>query len=393
MDPREPLFELDLATTLEVLASGAMVFDQRGKLLMANQRCLNMLGFQSLAELIDEHDGRTRRIRILSMDGLPMAHPQRLVQRALAGKTLVVDFERIDQCDGRPQMIFRVDVSPLLDRTGRVIGAIKLIRDVSTEYELTRRRHEFVRVAMHELRTPTTVLRLHAQRLLQAEAPWPPPVRGSVEAVDRATRRIETLSVKLEDIATVAAGLPIPIQPSTLHLDALVADVVQSLRPEQAARVQMRAAPAQVWADRTRLREVLEALLDNALRYSDAPATVGVEVDQHDGQVELSVADHGIGIPEAKQSHVFEQFYRAHVDTPFDRGGLGASLFLANQIMKEHGGRIWFESKERQGSVFHLALRATPPAGASSGPDVSEQKENLPSGPFLGQLLRRSDLR
>jgi PAS domain S-box-containing protein len=361
MNARQPLSELDLAATLEVLASGAMVFDQRGKLLMVNQRFMNLLGFRSLAEVIDEHDGRTRRIRIMTMDGLPVEHPQRLVEQALTGKTLVADFERVDQCEGRPQMILRVDVSPLLDRHGRVIGAIKLVRDVSTEYELTQRRHEFVRVAMHELRTPTTVLRLHAQRLLQAEAPWPPPVRGSVEALDRATRRIETLSVKLEDIATVAAGLPIPIRPSTLHLDALVADVVQSLRPEQAARVHTRAAPAQVWADPTRLREVLEALLDNALRYSEAPAIVGVEVDQHDGQVELSVADHGIGIPEAKQSHVFEQFYRAHVDTPFDRGGLGASLFLASQIMKQHGGRIWFESKERDGSTFHLALWAAAP--------------------------------
>jgi signal transduction histidine kinase len=200
---------------------------------------------------------------------------------------------------------------------------------------------------------------LHAQRLLQAGAAGTAPVHASVEAVDRATRRIETLSVKLQDIATIAAGLPIPIQPSALRLDALVADVVKSLKPEQSARVHTKAAPAQVCADPTRLREVLEALLDNALRYSEAPSSVEVEVGECDGHVELSVADHGIGIPEAKQHHLFEQFYRAHVDTPFDRGGLGASLYLADQIMKRHGGRIWFESKERQGSTFHLALRAS----------------------------------
>jgi signal transduction histidine kinase len=358
MDARQPLSELDLATTLEVLSSGAMVFDRQGNLLMVNRRGLNMLGFGSLAEMIAEHKGRTRRIRIMDLDGCPVEHPEALVFRALAGKTFVQDFELVVPCGGRPQMVVRVDVSPLLDRNGQVIGAIKLIRDVSAEYELTQRRQEFVRVAMHELRTPTTVLRLHAQRLLQAGAAWPAAVCASVEAVDRATRRIETLSVKLEDIATIAAGRPIPIQPSALHLEALVADVVKSLKPEQSARVHTSAAPAPVCADPTRLREVLEALLDNALRYSEAPATVEVDVRQRDGQVELSVADHGIGIPEAKQQHLFEQFYRAHVDTPFDRGGLGASLYLADQIMKRHGGRIWFESKERQGSTFHLALRA-----------------------------------
>jgi signal transduction histidine kinase len=358
MDVREPLSELDLATTLEVLSAGAMVFDREGKLLMMNRRGLDMLGFGSVAEAIDEHEGRKRRVRVMTLDGCPVEHPEAIVFRALTGKTIIWDFELVVPCEGRPQMVLRADVSPLLDRNGQVIGAIKLIRDVSAEYELSQRRNEFVRVAMHELRTPSTVLRLHAKRLTQAGAAWPAAVSASVEAVDRATRRIETLSVKLEDIATIAAGRPIPIQPSALHLDALVADVVKSLKPEQSARVHTRAAPAPVFADATRLREVLEALLDNALRYSESPAIVEVDVGQHDGQVELSVADHGVGIPEAKQQHVFEQFYRAHVDTPFDRGGLGASLYLADQIMKRHGGRIWFESKERQGSTFHLALQA-----------------------------------
>jgi signal transduction histidine kinase len=356
MDARQPLSELDLATTLELLAVGAMVFDRQGKLLMMNRRGLEMLGFASVAEAIADHEARPPRFCVTTLDGSPV-HPEALVFRALTGKTIEQDVERV-VAGGRPQMVLRVDVSPLLDRNGQVIGAIKLVRDVSAEYELTQRRHEFVRVAMHELRTPTTVLRLHAKHLLQAGAAWPPPVHASVEAVDRATRRIETLSVKLEDIATVAAGLPIPIQPSPLHLDALVDDVVKSLKPEQSARVHTTAAPAQVSADPTRLREVLEALLDNALRYSEASSTIEVDVCQRDGQVELTVADHGIGIPEAKQRHLFEQFYRAHVDTPFDRGGLGASLYLADQIMKRHGGRIWFESKERQGTTFHLALQA-----------------------------------
>jgi signal transduction histidine kinase len=292
----------------------------------------------------------------MTMEGVTVGHPQGLVQRALAGEAVAEDFERVAPYDGRPQMIIRASVGPLLNRNGEVIGAFKLVRDVTREYELDQRKREFVCVTTHELRTPTTVLRLHAQRLLRAEPMSPASVRACAEGVDRATRRIETLAVKLHDIATVAAGEPIAIQPSTFRLDALVADVVQSLQPDDSSRVRTRAAPAQVRADPTRMREVIEALVDNALRYSEAPASVDVDVGEHDGHVELSVADHGIGIPEAKQRHVFEQFYRAHVDTPYDRGGLGASLYLADQIMKRHGGRIWFESKERHGSTFHLAL-------------------------------------
>jgi two-component system phosphate regulon sensor histidine kinase PhoR len=83
-----------------------------------------------------------------------------------------------------------------------------------------------------------------------------------------------------------------------------------------------------------------------------------VDVQAREGQVELSVADHGIGIPHAQQPHLFEHFYRAHAGTPFDRGELGASLYLADHIVKQHGGRIWFESAERRGSTFHVAFNA-----------------------------------
>jgi signal transduction histidine kinase len=211
---------------------------------------------------------------------------------------------------------------------------------------------------MHELRTPATTLRLHAQRLLRSTAPSAQQVRESAEAIDRATRRIETLAVKLQDIATVAGGEPLALQPARFRLDILVADVVQSLEPEQARRVHTATLPAEVCADAIRLREVVEALLDNALRYSEAPAEVDVGVEARDGEVELSVTDHGIGVPQAKQPHLFEQFYRAHAGTRFDRGGLGASLYLADHVVKQHGGRIWFESAEQHGSTFHVALHA-----------------------------------
>jgi PAS domain S-box-containing protein len=349
--------EIDVASTLEAMPSGAFLFDARGKLLVVNRQAMRMFGFRSFDEAADETEGRTHALQPVTMQGAPHETPA-LVQRALAGEVSTEDLERVAPLDGKPQRIVRASFAPVVSRDGEIVGVIKITRDVTVEYELARRKDEFVRVSTHELRTPTTVLRLHAQRLLRG-SPTPEGLRASAEAIDRATRRIETLTVKLHDIATVAAGEPIPFQPSAVRLDILVTDVVQSLEPDQARRVRTTTAPAEVCADETRLREVVEALLDNALRYSAAAGSVEVDVRPRDGQVELSVADHGIGIPQAKQPHLFEQFYRAHVNTPFDRGGLGASLYLADRIVKQHGGRIWFESTERRGSTFHVALRAS----------------------------------
>ena len=81
-------------------------------------------------------------------------------------------------------------------------------------------------------------------------------------------------------------------------------------------------------------------------------------------QAEVSVTDHGLGIPLDRQERIFERYYRAHAGTPEDYGGLGLSLDMSREIVTRHGGRIWFESTPGQGSTFHFAL----PAGKEPEP-------------------------
>jgi PAS domain S-box-containing protein len=347
--------ELDLPSTLEAMDVGVCVFDRRGKPVFVNREARRIFGLANSEEAAVAFDGRARKTRVTTMQGAAV-NPIAYVRRALAGESVREDFERVAPLDGKPQTVVRTCFSPVRSRAGEIIGAVKLAQDVTAMYDLDRRKSEFVRVTTHELRTPATVLRLNAQRLLVSTVPAPEQLRAAAEAIERATRRIEALSVKLTDIATVAMGERIALRRTEFRLDDLVADVARSVEPDQAGRVRTTMVPARVCADCARIREVVEALLDNALRYSDPPASVEVDVVVYNAHVELSVADHGIGIPAAKQPHMFEQFHRAHVDTPFDRGGLGASLYLAAQIIRQHGGRIWFESAERRGSTFHVAL-------------------------------------
>ena len=331
---------IDAAPVMEAMHSGAFLFDKQGKLLLANREAMRMFAFRSFAEAADHFEGRKQVMRVVKLEGPQLRTPHIWIRRALAGETLTEDLERVEPLDGKPHMIVRVSFAPVRNRDGEVIAVLKTVRDVTLEYDLARRKNEFLSVTTHELRTPATILRLRAQRLLHTTEFTADQIDRTAEAIDRATRRIETLAVKLADIATVATGEPLALQPTDLRLDTLVADVVQSLEPEQAQRVHTTMSPTEVRVDATRMREVIDALLDNALRYSEAPASVDVDVEARDETVELSVTDHGIGIPEAKQPHVFEQFYRAHAGTQFDRGGLGASLYLADHIVKQHGGRI-----------------------------------------------------
>jgi signal transduction histidine kinase len=122
----------------------------------------------------------------------------------------------------------------------------------------------------------------------------------------------------------------------------------------ESGRIHLSSAPAPVLGDANRLRQVISSVIDNALRYSTAPVEVAVRAD--DGVAEVVVVDRGVGIPPAKRAHLFEAFYRAHNGEPFDRGGLGASLYLADHIMRVHHGRIWFEANPDAGSTFHITL-------------------------------------
>jgi signal transduction histidine kinase len=75
-----------------------------------------------------------------------------------------------------------------------------------------------------------------------------------------------------------------------------------------------------------------------------------------ESDVLVRVRDRGVGIPRDKRDDIFQRFFRAHTDTPYDRGGMGVGLYLSQAIAREHGGGIWFESTEGGGSTFHLRL-------------------------------------
>lgn len=101
-------------------------------------------------------------------------------------------------------------------------------------------------------------------------------------------------------------------------------------------------------------------LLDNAIRYSPRGGEVEVRVTRDGSSAVVSVRDEGMGIPTERQGNLFERFYRAHIGTPLDYGGLGVGLYISRETVREHGGEMWFESEEGKGSTFFFRLALAP---------------------------------
>jgi signal transduction histidine kinase len=109
-------------------------------------------------------------------------------------------------------------------------------------------------------------------------------------------------------------------------------------------------------ADRRRLAEVLQNLLDNAIQYTPSGGQIMVSASAENGEVTVTVSDTGIGIPQVDQPRIFERFYRVDVARSREVGGTGLGLSIAKHLVEAHGGRIWVESEIGQGSQFHFTV-------------------------------------
>jgi len=218
-------------------------------------------------------------------------------------------------------------------------------------------REEFMAAAAHELRTPLTVIKGRAQMALRAGVP-DERLRQTMDSIDRYVNRITRIVNDLLLAVRVRPGLT-ALHLTDLDLSALVAETTaQIARRNGGVSLQVQPdGPLVVRGDRGLLEEVITRLIENALSYSLAPHRVEVRAERQDGEAVVSVTDHGVGIPVARQPHVFEPFYElVPSGEPGYTGIVNLGLYLSKQIVEAHGGRIWFVSTPGSGSTFSFSL-------------------------------------
>jgi signal transduction histidine kinase len=251
-------------------------------------------------------------------------------------------------------------VQLLADQAAVVLESRALIDEaarVRAREEATRLKDDFLSAAAHDLKTPLTTLVAQAQ-LLERRARRNPSAPADLHGIDRLVKeakRLSTLVVELLDASRAERGLLVG-QTQPVDLAALARE---SCARQADGRCRVEAPePVVAPADPARAAQLMDNLVENALKYSprSEPVVVRVWLDHDDARI--AIADHGIGIPAADQPHVFDRFYRAgNVD---DRrfAGMGLGLYICKGIAEQHGGRIWVESTPGRGSTFHVALPA-----------------------------------
>ena len=248
----------------------------------------------------------------------------------------------------------------------RLAAALENARLHETAREAIRARDEFLVLAAHELRTPLTALQLFAYDMQHAAS------RGAVAesargaALDRQVQRLGSLIDRLCESARLRA------EGMTLALDSCDLAAIVRERASAAAERRRRGGSAIVvradssavgrW-DRTRMAQVVDELLDNAIKFGEGkPIEVRLETDGKD--VTLAVRDHGVGIPADRLASVFAPFERAVPKEHF--GGLGLGLHVAKSIVEAHGGSIEASSQPGQGTTMVARFPLVPPITAAA---------------------------
>ena len=225
--------------------------------------------------------------------------------------------------------------------------------------EANRLKGELLSVLAHEMRTPLTSIKGYSTALLMQEASFDPDVqRKFLEIIDEECDTLEALVHDLLESSVIDAGL-LKLEPQPVMLPRLSREVIEEIAHRTDQHRFLVDFPDDfpiLDADPDRLKQVLRNLLDNAVKYSPEGGLVITRGEFTDTEVTLSVADQGVGISPQHLNRLFDKFFRAESGLGHHVVGSGLGLPIAYTIIEAHGGRIWAESTEGQGSTFYFTL-------------------------------------
>ncbi len=307
------------------------------------------------------HDGGAGQLGLVyASDGTtPLTREQMPTIRGVGGEEFD-DYRIWVGDDPATRLALSVFARSLRDPTGAFVGAVLAYKDVSELVRALRAQEDFVTAVSHELRSPLSSVLGHTELLLESDA-LPDDVQHGLEVVKRNSVRLQHLVADLLETGQQREGTT--LSRSWIDVASLVREVVESALPGAAARgvtLDLEApSTALAHVDPPRLRQVVDNLVSNAVKYTDRAGrvAVGVRIDEHN--VEISVSDDGIGIAHDDLARLFTPFFRTRQARARMSPGVGLGLGISRAIVDAHGGLLEVDSLPGRGSTF----RATLPLG------------------------------
>jgi two-component system phosphate regulon sensor histidine kinase PhoR len=332
---------------LDAMQEGVLLLDASGRIALVNPALREMLLLPS------------DTIGKLPLEVIRHAEMSALLEKATGATTPVTG--EIEVAGVKPRrLLVRAHA---LAGEGEPGGVLCVVIDVTDLRRLETLRRDFVANVSHELRTPVTTVRSAAETLLGGAAADPAASRRFIDIINRNAERLQQLVEDLLDLSKIESRqYQLKLEPVEL---AAALGQIASLSRERAdaRRISIRVdAPdgLAVRVDRRAFEQVVNNLVDNAVKYCGEGCHVVVSAAAQDGDVKILVADDGPGIEARHLPRLFERFYRVDAGRSRDQGGTGLGLSIVKHLVEAMGGRVSVESSPGRGTTFCLTLpRAT----------------------------------
>lgn len=233
---------------------------------------------------------------------------------------------------------------------------VVLVRDITAEHEIEVAKSDFLSTVSHEFRTPLTGIKGSLDVLGSQMLELPAGAERMIGVARWGAQRLERLVMNLLVVSEMEAG-SLPMKIEEVKLEELVHERIHAVLPEHSSiDVSTNGDGLRIKADRERLAQVIDHLLDNAQKFGGEGGHVSVQIERDNGAAHLSVSDQGPGIPEGDQDRIFERFVRLGDVMTRASQGAGVGLFIAKRSIDAMGGSIWVNSKRGEGATFHITV-------------------------------------
>lgn len=350
MEPRTQNHNPDVIEALmEYLPAGVVIVDQQRRVLLANKAITQLTRLPKSGFYLDEltrlFDGQVDFGAELDKILAHAVSPVVILRDIVFGK-----------------YFYSAHCFQIFDEHSNPAGGAILFQDITREKEIDLERSEFISIASHQLRTPLGSMRWNLEMLEEHIRALPEQAQKRFYEAYKSNRRAIWLVSDLLDVARIEQGTA-ESEPQPTDLPALIHTVVQEMASEAeikslSVRTIVPDNIDKVVIDPVQFRDVIENLLLNAIKYTKAGGSITIALVKTDTGIQGSVADTGIGIPEKDQQKIFTKFFRSKNAARVHTESSGLGLFITKSYVEKWGGRLWFESKEGEGTTFYFTIPA-----------------------------------
>ena len=338
-----------LTSILSYMTDGVLATNRRGQIIMVNEMAAKQLNVNpdevlntSILDLLSLGDDYDLRSLITEVPELT-----------------------IDSQDENGEYIsLRVRFALIRRESGFISGLVAVLHDTTEQDKEERERRLFVSNVSHELRTPLTSVKSYLEALddgALSEPVAPDFVKVSLNETNRMMRMVTDL-LSLSRIDNETSQLEIELTNFTAFITFILNrfDKIKSQSQEDTKKYELireyPITPIWVEIDTDKMTQVIDNILNNAIKYSPDGGKIKVGMKTTDAQLIISISDEGLGIPKKDLPRIFARFYRVDKARSRAQGGTGLGLAIAKEIVKQHKGFIWAKSEYGKGSTFTIVL-------------------------------------